>query len=185
MIFSVWRNLSFSRNETQRLCKAVQPGPGGSSLREKAAHESRRLRWLWPPMAFHGSCQLQTKLQPTTNMNQRKTAKQRQKMLQQYLSQTTNKVKQEKRRILGFSSHTKLSASVTTKTRTKPLVHVQLEAEVGCLGSAMGLLLVRSLSSVRNLCAITLATIFLLYLQVFCSLHTSKSRAFHRTLAER
>merc|ERR1719357_1749285 len=29
----------------------------------------------------------------------------------------------------------------------------------------MGLLLVRSLSSVRNLCAITLATIFLLYLQ--------------------
>lgn len=54
---------------------------------------------------------------------------------------------------------------MTTKTRTKPLVHVQLEAEVGCLGSAMGLLLVRSLSSVRNLCAITLATIFLLYLQ--------------------
>ena len=92
------------------------------------------------------------------------------------LQQTTNKVKQEKRRIIGFSSHTKLSASVTTKARTKPLVHVQLEAEVGCLGSAMGLLLVRSLSSVRNLCAITLATIFLLYLQVFCSLHVAQNQ---------
>ena len=65
---------------------------------------------------------------------------------------------------------------MTTKARTKPLVHVQLEAEVGCLGSAMGLLLVRSLSSVRNLCAITLATIFLLYLQVFCSLHVAQNQ---------